>query len=460
MAAMGSKIEAKQRVRAFDVPTVPGYDGDDQSPARLRNEAERDRLSAARSRPAPAAAAAACASSSRSTPSTRRSQRQSAKRWRRSATMRCCSNAICAIRATSNFKCSPTRTATTIHLGERECSIQRRHQKIVEEAPSVALSPELRAEMGAAAVRAAASVGYVNAGTCEFMLDSDGTYYFLEMNTRLQVEHPVTELVYGIDLVQWQLAHRKRRSALRSRKQDVRPRGWAIEARIYAEDPANHMLPSTGTHHALVAAGRARRSRRRRRHDRQRGERLLRSDAREADRLRQRSRTRDRALERALDDFSYRRRAREPSAAAMDRARRGVSRRARRRRASWRNASTNRSLPRAPFPREAAMLRDRTAFASTATRHGASAASACRSGSRRAANAFRIWASAAGDGTLACLQAISRANCARIARGERIDATFGGAAIAGIRASPFEPIAPPSAQSSGLPRPPAWATAA
>jgi len=134
----------------------------------------------------------------------------------------------------------------TIHLGERECSIQRRHQKIVEEAPSVALDPALRAEMGAAAVRAAQSVGYVNAGTVEFMLDKDGSYYFLEMNARLQVEHPVTELVYAVDLVQWQLriANGER---LTIAQDDVRPHGWAVEARIYAEDPANKMLPSTGT---------------------------------------------------------------------------------------------------------------------------------------------------------------------------------------------------------------------
>ncbi|HYL26937.1 MAG TPA: biotin/lipoyl-containing protein, partial [Candidatus Nitrosotalea sp.] len=135
---------------------------------------------------------------------------------------------------------------TTIHLGERECSIQRRHQKIVEEAPSVALTPALRGEMGAAAVRAAESVRYSNAGTCEFMLDGDGAYYFLEMNARLQVEHPVTEAVYGVDLVHWQLriASGER---LTLAQDGVTPRGWAIETRIYAEDPANAMLPSTGT---------------------------------------------------------------------------------------------------------------------------------------------------------------------------------------------------------------------
>jgi 3-methylcrotonyl-CoA carboxylase alpha subunit len=134
---------------------------------------------------------------------------------------------------------------TTLHLGERECSIQRRHQKIVEEAPSVALTPKLRAEMGAAAVRAAESVQYSNAGTCEFMLDGDGRYYFLEMNARLQVEHPVTELAYGLDLVHWQLriADGER---LTLPAAELRPRGWAIEARVYAEDPANDMLPSTG----------------------------------------------------------------------------------------------------------------------------------------------------------------------------------------------------------------------
>lgn len=132
-----------------------------------------------------------------------------------------------------------------IHLGERECSIQRRHQKMVEEAPSVALDDNLREEMGKAAVAAARAAGYVNAGTIEFLLDKERNFYFLEMNTRLQVEHPVTELVTGIDIVKEQLRIASGR-ALSYRQEDVQQRGWAIECRITAEDPYNGFLPSTG----------------------------------------------------------------------------------------------------------------------------------------------------------------------------------------------------------------------
>jgi acetyl-CoA carboxylase biotin carboxylase subunit len=133
----------------------------------------------------------------------------------------------------------------TIHLGERECSIQRRHQKLVEEAPSTFLDPDLRRRMGEMAVKAAEAVGYVNAGTIECLVDKDKNFYFLEMNTRLQVEHPVTELVTGIDLVKEQI--RIARGRHMGPKQSIlKPKGWAIECRINAEDPYNNFMPSIG----------------------------------------------------------------------------------------------------------------------------------------------------------------------------------------------------------------------
>jgi len=132
----------------------------------------------------------------------------------------------------------------TIHLGERECSIQRRHQKLFEESPSPFMDEELRQRMGAAAVAAAQAVNYVNAGTIEFLVDPDRNYYFLEMNTRLQVEHPVTELVTGVDLVKEQI--RIARGRRMGPQEGVRASGWAVECRINAEDPYNNFLPSVG----------------------------------------------------------------------------------------------------------------------------------------------------------------------------------------------------------------------
>lgn len=135
----------------------------------------------------------------------------------------------------------------TLHLFERECSIQRRHQKIIEETPSPLLDQELRAKMGAAAVEAARAVGYVNAGTIEFIVDP-GTleFYFLEMNTRLQVEHPITEQTTGVDLVQWQIRIAAG-EPLPFEQSSLSQRGHAVECRVYAEDPENQFLPSTGT---------------------------------------------------------------------------------------------------------------------------------------------------------------------------------------------------------------------
>ncbi|HTH63586.1 MAG TPA: acetyl-CoA carboxylase biotin carboxylase subunit [Gemmatimonadales bacterium] len=141
-----------------------------------------------------------------------------------------------------------------VSLGERECSIQRRHQKLIEEAPSVVVTPGLRRRMGEAATAAASAVGYVGAGTVEFLLTADGEFYFLEMNTRIQVEHPVTELVYGVDLVREQLRIAAG-EPMRVASGLLQPRGHAIECRITAEDPFNGFLPATGVLQYLRVPG-------------------------------------------------------------------------------------------------------------------------------------------------------------------------------------------------------------
>ncbi|PIA80366.1 acetyl-CoA carboxylase biotin carboxylase subunit [Gaetbulibacter sp. 4G1] len=132
-----------------------------------------------------------------------------------------------------------------LHFFERECSIQRRHQKVVEEAPSCVLTPELREKMGQAAINVAKSCDYLGAGTVEFLLDAEHNFYFLEMNTRLQVEHPVTELISGVDLVELQIRV-ARDEALQVKQEDLKINGHALELRVYAEDPLNSFLPSVG----------------------------------------------------------------------------------------------------------------------------------------------------------------------------------------------------------------------
>jgi len=141
-----------------------------------------------------------------------------------------------------------------VHLGERECSIQRRNQKLIEEAPSVAVTPQVRTKMGEAAVKLAKAVGYANAGTVEFLLDKNGDFYFMEMNTRVQVEHPVTEAVTDVDIMSAQIRIAAGEKLQISQK-DVKLDGHAIECRIIAEDPSNNFAPSAGVIRRLVTPG-------------------------------------------------------------------------------------------------------------------------------------------------------------------------------------------------------------
>jgi len=149
------------------------------------------------------------------------------------------------------FQIMGDKHGNVVHLGERECSLQRKHQKILEEAPSASVTPAMRKEMGDMAVRFAKSIGYYSAGTIEFIMDEDGSYYFMEMNTRIQVEHPVTEMITGIDLVQWMLRIANG-EPLTLRQDEIVLKGSACEMRINAEDPERNFFPCPGVVKTLV----------------------------------------------------------------------------------------------------------------------------------------------------------------------------------------------------------------
>ncbi len=242
--AMGDKAEAKRRARAAGVPVIDGYDGEDQSLEALAAHAARIGT--------PLLIKATAGGGGRGMRVVRDLARfedelDSARRESRAAFN---DDHVLLERYVERprhieFQILADSHGNVIHAGERECSIQRRHQKVIEEAPSPALDAALRARMGDAAVRIARAAGYENAGTVEFLLAEDGSFYFLEMNARLQVEHPITEAVYSIDLVREQLSIAAG-APLRLTQSEMTARGWAIEARINAEDPASGYLPTTG----------------------------------------------------------------------------------------------------------------------------------------------------------------------------------------------------------------------
>ncbi|MFQ3662297.1 MAG: acetyl-CoA carboxylase biotin carboxylase subunit [Chloroflexaceae bacterium] len=241
--AMGGKIGARRIAQEAGVPVVPGYDGAEQSEERLLAEARRIGF--------PLLIKASAGGGGKgmrvvNDPAGFAAALEGARREARAAFGDDTVFLERLLQRPRHVEIQVLADAhgNVIHLGERECSIQRRHQKILEESPSPALNPDLRARMGDAAVRVARAAGYVNAGTVEFMLDATGQFYFLEMNTRLQVEHPVTEQVTGLDLVRWQIAIAAG-ARLPFSQRDISFRGHAIEARLYAEDPVTY-LPAVG----------------------------------------------------------------------------------------------------------------------------------------------------------------------------------------------------------------------
>ncbi|MGH8460535.1 MAG: acetyl/propionyl/methylcrotonyl-CoA carboxylase subunit alpha [Stenotrophobium sp.] len=244
--AMGNKSASKIRMIAAGVPCVPGYQGDDQADATLVAEAKKAGL--------PVMIKAAAGGGGRGMRLVHEAGELLAniQSARSEAGNAFGSGQLLIEKAVMDarhveIQVFGDRHGNVIHFGERDCSVQRRNQKVVEEAPSPAVDESLRLKMGAAAVAAAKAVNYVGAGTVEFMLARDRQFYFLEMNTRLQVEHPVTELVYGVDLVEWQLRVAQGEALPLTQEQALaRRKGWAIEVRLCAEDPLQNYMPQSG----------------------------------------------------------------------------------------------------------------------------------------------------------------------------------------------------------------------
>ena len=244
MRKMGSKAGAKELMQAAGVPVVPGYTGEDQDPQHLHRQADAIGY--------PLMIKAAHGGGGKGMRIVRESAEfaanlESCQREARNAFGR---DRVLLERYVERprhieIQIFGDAAGQVIHLNERECSAQRRYQKVLEESPSPFLTPQLRAQMGAAAVMAGHAIDYVNAGTVEFIVGQDGAFYFMEINTRLQVEHPVTELVTGLDLVEWQLRVAAG-EALPLAQDAIVQRGHAIEVRLYAEDPEAGFLPGSG----------------------------------------------------------------------------------------------------------------------------------------------------------------------------------------------------------------------
>jgi acetyl-CoA carboxylase, biotin carboxylase subunit len=249
MELMGSKTRARKQMEKADVPFVPGTSHGMQSVAEARE-------SAARLGYPVMLKAAAGGGGKGMRLVTSEGELASALESAQSEALRAFGDGeVYLEKAITNprhieMQVLADEHGNTIYLGERECSVQRRHQKVLEECPSPAATPGLRSQMGEIAVKAARAAGYTNAGTIEFLADNSGNFYFLEMNTRLQVEHPVTELTTGLDLVHWQIRIAAGEQ-LPFAQQDIRLRGHAIECRVYAEDPENNYFPSPGKITAL-----------------------------------------------------------------------------------------------------------------------------------------------------------------------------------------------------------------